>query len=151
MARPAQSKATHELNGTRRKDRHGTGDLPPSAPACPTWLSREAKAEWQRIVPTLTEKVGLHKIDRGLLAAYCATWAEYQNAVTTLSKVGEWYEAKTKNGVIRRLHPLVQIRNAARDSLIKFGSQLGLSPSARARLNIAGGSGKDDKKKRFLS
>lgn len=150
MGRPAQSKATLKRHGTFRKDRHGKGELAPSEPTCPTWLCKEAKTEWKRIVSTLVSFVGLNEIDRSLLAVYCQTWAEYQRAINELAKDGEWYETQTTNGVICRLHPMVQIRNAARDALLKYGSKLGLSPSARTGLNIGSPEPNEDAKKKFL-
>lgn len=145
MARPAQSKSELQLYGTYREDRHGKGDLPPEKPSCPSWLSKEAKAEWKRIVPTLVGKVNAHKIDRALLAAYCQTWADYHRAVTELAKIGDTYESTTESGgVIWRLHPLVQVRNTARQDLVRMGSKLGLSPSARTGMDI--GDPSDDKK-----
>lgn len=146
-----QSKATLKLHGTYREDRHGKGDLPPSQPSCPSWLSTEAKAEWKRIVPTLVKLVGVHKIDRSLLATYCETWAEWHRAVTTLAKEGEFYEAKTKSGLIKMKHPLVGIRQAARADLVKIGAKLGLSPSARTGLNIGSPDENEDMKGKFLA
>lgn len=150
MARPAQSKATLKLHGTYRKDRHGKGDLPAEMPSCPEWLSREAKAEWKRIVPTLVKLVGVAKIDRSLLAAYSETWAEYYRAVKVLAKEGEWYKVVTKTGEILQKHPAVSIRQAARQDLVKIGSKLGLSPSARTGLSIGSPDKDEDNKKRFL-
>lgn len=145
------SKQTLKLHGTFREDRHGSGDLPPSEPDCPDWLSDEAKAEWVRIVPTLVGLVCVHRIDRSLLAAYCETWADYHRAVVELAEEGEWYETATESGIIRRLHPMVQVRKEARDGILKLGSKLGLSPSARTGLNIGKPpSAEDDPKKKFL-
>jgi P27 family predicted phage terminase small subunit len=146
-----QSKATLKLHGTFREDRHGSGELPPSEPDCPEWLSEEAKAEWGRIVPTLVQLVGVHKIDRALLATYCETWADYHRVVLELREEGETYESMTQNGTIIRLHPMVQIRNASRDGLTKLGSKLGLSPSARTGLNIGKPTDtNEDNKRKFL-
>lgn len=145
------SKQTLKLHGTFREDRHGSGDLPPSEPDCPDWLSEEAKAEWGRIVPTLVGLVGVHKIDRALLASYCETWADYHRAVIELREEGDTYECTTENGTIIRLHPLVQVRNASRDGLAKLGSKLGLSPSARTGLNIGKPPDEEDKGKKFLA
>lgn len=151
MGRPAQSKKTLKLHGTFREDRHGRGELPASEPDCPEWLSDEAKAEWQRIVPTLVNLVGVHKIDRSLLATYCETWAEWRNAVEALRKEGETYETETQNGIIVRAHPLVSIRQSARNDLVKIGNKLGLSPSARTGLDIATPDKNQEAKDKFLA
>lgn len=131
-----QSKQTLKLHGTYREDRHGSGELPACEPDCPEWLSEEAKAEWDRIVPTLVKLVGVHKIDRSLLATYCETWSEWRSAVEKLREEKETYETATQNGIIKRANPLVAIRQAARNDLVKIGNKLGLSPSARTGLDI---------------
>lgn len=145
------AKKTLKLHGTFREDRHGDGDLPPSEPSCPSWLSKEAKAEWKRITPTLVEMVGVHKIDRSLLALYCETWAEYHRSCAILKKEGEIYEAATKSGFIKMKHPMVAIRQAARNDLVKIGRQLGLSPSARTGLNIGTPDKNEQMKGKFLA
>lgn len=150
MGRSAQSKATLKLHGTYREDRHGKGELPASEPSCPAWLDREGKAEWKRLVKSLLA-LGLNEVDRGLLSVYCESWAEWYRAVKFLRENGEWYESETQNGTIARLHPMVQVRNAAADRMLKYGSKFGLSPSARTSLNV--GAPKDEtenKKARFL-
>jgi phage terminase small subunit len=44
------------------------------APQPPSWLSREAKAEWRRVTPQLERLDLVNQEDRATLAAYCETW-----------------------------------------------------------------------------
>jgi P27 family predicted phage terminase small subunit len=48
-----------------------------AAPNPPSWLSREAAAEWRRVIPELKRLQILSKVDRGVLASYCQTWSQY--------------------------------------------------------------------------
>ena len=103
------------------------------APNCPTWLTREAKAEWKRIVPAL-EAIGVLKtVDRGGLAAYCQSWADYHQACRALQAEG-WTELTPKGFPVK--NPMVTIMNEARKALLQWSGQLGLSPAARTRLAV---------------
>ena len=108
-------------------------ELPSSgrAPKMPTWLDREAKAEWKRITERLQGIGILDEVDRGALSAYCLTWSQFYRAVKTVRKEGETF--KTPAGYIQQ-HPAVAIINASRQALLKFYGQFGLSPSGRVGL-----------------
>src|SRR5258706_8892481 len=54
--------------------------MAPAAPAPPTTLTREAAAEWKRIVPELNKHGLLAAVDRAVLTAYCEAWAKLQLA-----------------------------------------------------------------------
>ena len=79
--------------GQRRLNLHEPKPTP-GAPTCPGWLSREAKAEWKRVVPELERLGMLAKIDRAELAAYCQSWAEYVEAAKSAQVEGAVIEGK---------------------------------------------------------
>jgi len=120
-----------KLIGSREAGRRT--ELPSSGrpPRMPTWLDREAKAEWNRITERLQVYGILDEVDRGALAAYCLTWSQFYRAVKTVRKEGETF--KTPAGYIQQ-HPAVAIINASRGALLKFYAQFGLSPSGRVGL-----------------
>src|SRR5688572_18095041 len=77
--KPTQLKA---VQGTLRPSRVNPSEPKPepAVPTCPSWLPKEAKAEWRRIVPQL-ERLGLLTlIDRAALAAYCQSYARWEEA-----------------------------------------------------------------------
>jgi len=100
----------------------------------PTWLSREARAEWRRLVPELLKLGILARIDRAVLATYCETWADYFAAVKAVRKDGKWY---TSNSGAKHQHPMVQVLAESRATLLRFAQEFGLTPSARARIKVA--------------
>ena len=106
----------------------------------PSWLDREAKAEWKRVTSRLEDLKILDQVDRGALAAYCLTWSQFYRAVKTVRKEGETF--KTPAGYIQQ-HPAVAIINASRQALLKFYGQFGLSPSGRVGLSASEESIKD--------
>lgn len=68
---------------------------PPSAPSPSTWLDREAKAEWKRVVPELDWLGTLSRVDRAVLATYCSAWSKFVDAEKVvqadgLTVVGHW-------------------------------------------------------------
>lgn len=137
VPKPAALKLlTGRGNGT---DSGGRKVAPPPAfrriaPSPPTWLSREAKAEWRRVAPGLQRLDLLKEEDRASLAAYCETWATWVDAIRTQQREGLIYEAK--QGLIP--HPSVAIaRNAGRE-LRMWVQQFGLSPSAENGLTRGG-------------
>jgi P27 family predicted phage terminase small subunit len=102
------------------------------APTPPSWLSREAKAEWKRVVPELLRLEIVKAEDRAALASYCETWATFVEATRTVHTEGLTIEAK--QGVLA--HPAVGIaRNAGRE-LRAWANQFGLTPSAENALQL---------------
>lgn len=102
------------------------------APGAPTWMSREAKAEWRRVVPELERLKLVKQAMRGGLAAYCVTWARFVQAQRTLDDKGLTYEAA--QGWIPR--PEVAIVKACTQELRQWASEFGLTPTSEGRLSV---------------
>ncbi len=83
----------------------------------------------------------LAKIDRAMLTAYCESWAEYVELTAAIRKSGTTFV--TPNGY-QAQHPYVGMRNTARTAVLRFGQELGLSPSARSRVAGMPKRGADD-------
>ena len=102
-------------------------------------LSKEAAAEWRRVVPEL-ERMGLLKrIDRAMLTAYCETWSTYVTATRQVEAEGLTVEVTTerKDGSSSTRvmsNPTVVIARSAGKELRAFATHFGLSPSAEASL-----------------
>lgn len=140
MARPPQAAALQLLKGRGEGTDSGGRKVrtPPAfrriPPKPPSWLSREAAAEWRRVVPGLSRLDLLKEEDRATLTAYCETWATFVAATRRVRAEGLTYEAK--QGTLP--HPAVAIaRNAGRE-LRAFGNLFGLSPSAEMNLGKVG-------------
>src|SRR5688500_11903879 len=101
--------------------------LPPNPPS---WLSREAAAEWKRVVPGLSRLDLLKPEDRAGLAAYCEAWATFVQATRTVQEEGQVIEARQG----RLAHPCVGIaRNAGRE-MRSWAAHFGLTPSTEQAL-----------------
>lgn len=140
-----------------------SGPPPPrftqGCPGKPTWMSKEAGAEWGRIVPEL-EAAGLLSIaDRAALAAYCQAWAELVETTKVVELEGRVHKEPVQNargeviGYKLKAHPAVRLQRDAFNRVRQFLVEFGLSPAARGRVGVAGsGAGaSDDRPNRLLS
>ncbi|MFM0224159.1 phage terminase small subunit P27 family [Paraburkholderia dipogonis] len=108
-------------------------------PAAPAHLDAYAIAEWHRITPEL-EAIGLlTTIDGTVLAAYCecvSRWMQAEEAIARMKardKLTSGLMIKTSNGNAIQ-NPLVGTANRAMTMAVRFASEFGMSPAARARL-----------------
>lgn len=117
------------------------------APPCPPWLPEPAVAIWAALVPELAAVGVLSRLDAGALVGFCIALAEVQDATETLATAGRYI---TVNGLVRK-HPATGVRNEALGQLRAFAAELGLTPSARSRLQVPGaGETVDDTDARLL-
>lgn len=51
----------------------------------PSWLSKQAKAEYRRIIPLL-QQLPIASLDLAMVSSYCQAYADYQEATKELTK-----------------------------------------------------------------
>lgn len=111
----------------------------------PKYLGTEAKAVWRKVVPFLESEGKVQRMDASLVEFYATQYEIYRNAykhiqengeVTPIYKSLQNAEGKIigKDFVGWKKNPMVQIYDSALKSLIKTGSELGLSPKSRSDL-----------------
>lgn len=112
-------------------------DLDPGEPAKPAWLSDSASQLWDDLVSLLLPARILTPADGNCLARYCETWVLWRQA-----------DHDVRGGDTGQLKAFLQLG----DQLNRLEAQLGLTPSARARVRPAKGpqAGDDTAKKRSL-
>lgn len=134
--------AFHVLDGTFRADRHGPRPGGPRAgsacsrPTAPRHLKGTALRIWRSTVEILERLGVLDEADQGILALYCEARAELSWADYRIRREGRIVPCSTGAGV--KAHPAIGIKNAAALRAAKFASELGLTPTSRTRLRIAG-------------
>lgn len=133
--RPPKSATAKRLAGSpgKRKLQQVPTAVQPDLPECPSHLSAEAKAEWQRICAELGAVGLLKRTDRSALAVYCASWAQWVEAEGKLANQGRVLE--TDRGY-RYANPWVGIANKALDNVRQFAIHFGLTPAARGRIAL---------------
>ena len=121
----------------------------PTAPKVPTWLSREARAEWKRLAPQLELLGILTEIDMAMFASYCAAVGKLVWAEKHIKKNRKGNEAaggmitKTPAGAWQT-SPYVWIYNKSLEQIRSFGSEFGLSPSSRTKIKVVKPDTEDD-------
>jgi P27 family predicted phage terminase small subunit len=102
-------------------------------PTCPAHLHSSAKAEWKRLARQLHSMGVLTELDRAVLAAYCQAYARWVEAERRLKETPPLL--KTPAGFIQP-SPWLGISNKSVELMLKFATELGLSPASRARVSV---------------
>jgi P27 family predicted phage terminase small subunit len=103
------------------------------APEPPSWLAREAKAEWRRVVPELERLRLLSRVTRASLTAYCETWEVFVAATRLVHEQGLTIEAKQG----RLANPAVGIARSAGAELRRWAIEYGLTPASEQKVKPA--------------
>lgn len=129
------------MEGNRSKvARDSIGEDPQGVgrPRVPSHLTADERKLWADVVASLP--VGLLTLaDEAVLERMAVAWARFRAANKTIASTG--LMVQSPNGPVR--NPLIVILNAAAKEMHAAGSELGLSPVARARL-AAPNAGDDD-------
>lgn len=110
------------------------------APNPPSWLSREAKAEWRRVVPGLVRLDLVKPEDRATLAAYCQVWSRLVAAYRDIEKNGSTVrnESTRKDGTTSvwwTKNPAVAVAEQAETRLRQYANDFGLTPAAERNVS----------------
>lgn len=141
--RGKKPKPTHLklVTGTFRKDRSSKNEPMPALaiPPVPCELSDDAKLEWGRTSIDLYKLGLLTSLDRAAFAAYCDSWGILIRTRRLLAKMGEGGAdgllIKTAQGNLIQ-NPLIGIANKAKRDMVRYAAELGMTPSARARISV---------------
>lgn len=118
----------------------------PCRPEPPEFLDDYAKQEWARCVGDLCAYAGLSKIDVAVFAAYCQSHSQWRHASELLAEFSAAnpfgrglviYTKKSKDHAGGNLiqNPVVGQLNKAKRDMVRYASELGMSPSARSRID----------------
>lgn len=110
-------------------------------PAPPAWLSKDAKAEWRRVIPILVERKILTAADLGSLENYCTATGQVREMERHLQQHGHVFEVfkDTEAGPISlgmKRNPAVGIQSDAMTRARLLAAELGLTPVSRSRPSI---------------
>ena len=124
-----------KLRGTYRADRRRKNEPTPEPgiPDPPELLAGAALIEWDRITPELNKIGILSHLDLAVVSAYCQAWARWLDAEKNLSKAGPVVKAPSGYPI---LNPWLSVSNKALQQVQRLACELGLTPSARTRIDI---------------
>src|SRR5665213_2590106 len=104
-------------------------DAVSDAALVPAWLSKDAKVEWQRVMPILIERRVLTDADLASFENYCVAIGQVREMERLIKRAGHVVE--TERGP--RAHPAVKIQSDAMTRARLLASELGLTPVSRSR------------------
>ena len=102
-------------------------------PRCPAHLNAVARKEWRRLASALHSVGVLTVADRAALAVYCQTYSRWVEAEEKLSNTPMLL--KTPSGYVQQ-SPWLTVANKQMELMARYMGELGLTPVARARLDI---------------
>jgi len=123
---------------------------PQGMPFPPAHLDVYALEEWNRVAEGLNVMGILTGIDQGTLAAYCGAYSRWRKAEEELAELAK--QPGSKGALVMKTisgnfiqNPLIGISNKAAGDMVRYATEFGMTPSARARLAIEPGRGKKGK------
>ena len=142
MGRKAKPIEMKILDGNPGKQRiPAISPSPPGTmPDVPTHLDYYGQEEWKRIADGLNIMGILREVDQNILGAYCASYSRWRHAEEELNKLKN--ESPLSALVLKTIsgnyiqQPLIGIANTAARDMVKYASEFGLTPAARASLGI---------------
>ncbi len=121
----------HALSGNPSKLPVGTAELAAfGTPEMPADLTDPvAVAEWHAIVPQLIDLGIVGAVDARAIAMYCESVALYRGARKQIAEHG-MFDAEGRQA------PAVRVARSAAEAMKSWLTELGGSPSARARMRV---------------
>jgi P27 family predicted phage terminase small subunit len=141
MARPRVSDAHLALTGGKYRDRSKTVESKHSAdvPRMPSYLSKDARREWKRLLPLLIERGSLTAGDAQGLSLHCETFARWVKCQKQINEEGlmQTVTVLDKHGdkVTRtKPHPCLKIAQDCERALRVSLASMGLTPQSREKI-----------------
>lgn len=127
-----------EMRGSKYARRTRKSPKPKAGvPECPLDLTGESLKTWAMLVPLLEGCGILTKVDRQVLARYCDLWGEYSLLRDRVRATREdLFPTAFKD---RERMSMIRLMLSLSTELQRLEQQLGLSPSARSRLETEHG------------
>ena len=112
--------------------------IPDDCPEPPEFLSAYAKDEWWRVGGELHRLGLLTIIDIAPLAAYCVAYGRWRTAEETLVKIAAndpvMHGLMIKRDTTVGVNPLIHVARKSAADMVRYASEFGLTPAARARI-----------------
>lgn len=129
--KPTRIKALTGNPGKRPLNPHEPRPLP-SLPDCPQELNPVARREWMRLTAELAKLNLVTELDRAPLAAYCAAYALWAEAMEQIQKYGTMVKSPTGYPI---QSPYLAIANRQAEIMLRVASEFGFTPASRSRIS----------------
>lgn len=129
--KPSRIKALTGNPGKRPLNAHEPRPVP-ALPECPPELSPFARQEWSRLGVELSKLNLITHLDRGALAAYCAAYGFWAEAMLQIQKFGTMVKSPTGYPM---QSPYLAIANRQAEIMLRVASEFGFTPASRSRIS----------------
>lgn len=99
---------------------------------CPPGLTRDQKAEFRRLLPTLKE-AGVRECDQSALVQYLHHWQTCRDARAACVKFGVTIQTPNGNTQVSPHHTILRQNS---ELLMRWSRELGCTPMGRKRLGV---------------
>lgn len=111
------------MKGTKPQLREAPEGASPKLGTPPEWLAEDARAEWDRVMPVLTERKILTDADLGSLESYCIC----------IGRVRQMEAAIQIEAEPEMMLKLIRVQDKAMASARQLAAEMGLTPVSRSR------------------
>lgn len=127
---------TKEQIAQRKLEEKALEDFKPITSTPPSWLDRDAKAEFRRIVPLLS-KLPIAALDMSSVVMYCDFWSVYKRSSQAVTIEGRVItEMDSQGNDKRKVNPeFTTMKDAAR-MVQTIAGTLGLTIDSRMRIVV---------------
>ena len=132
MGRPPKDPDVKEAQGNpgRRDIKRADVEIADGGLEPPFDLSAEARAVWDRLIPTMPQQFRKAQEVNGL-ARYCDHLARWIKLTARIDDEGESYESSSEHVKMYRLNPAFTARRAIEKDLVDLEDRFGLNPRNR--------------------
>lgn len=108
-------------------------------PSAPSWMSKDSRAEWRRVMPALVQRRILTEADMGSVENYCIAIGTAREAARHIEEHGQVFEARKVGAdgepvsLGFKRNPSVAIQAEAINRSRLLAAELGLTPVSRSR------------------
>jgi P27 family predicted phage terminase small subunit len=102
----------------------------------PTWLDKDAKREYKRIVTALADLDMLRATDVGVLSSYAVAYSRWITSEKKIAAEGTVIKVEGSQGQIKFVkHPALMVSSESQKQMLRAGSLLGLNPVDRTKIS----------------
>jgi P27 family predicted phage terminase small subunit len=132
-----KTKPQHKRDGTLRKHRHGTGNLPVEIPQMPADMPASVQAVWKTVTGQLERAGIVSEVDGIVLRRLCELCWLATEAFDEVKAKGVLAKQTNKGGHTNEIpNPAVRVYFTAVGELTRIAKQFGMTPTGRLGMNF---------------
>jgi P27 family predicted phage terminase small subunit len=148
-----QPTAVRLLKGDRSKQgRRPQEPIPPAGELTPPeYIVGKAREKWEEVLPKLVAMRVMTPADLETLGRYCAVWEQWAKCLDQMRRGLDVLVIRDKDGKVKYMQsaPAATMFVKLGQSLLRMEQEFGLTPSARASMEVTNITQESDKAARF--